>query len=136
MPDTKASHRDDVRRPVPFLLKYGLPLLILMSSQWWSAYLGSEYIIFTAMVWAVGLAVMGLACLFNARRCGRVHCYFTGPYMLAMSAAFLLVAGGLDLPSWLTFTRLANTALWGAGLLWFGSEMVFGKYFGGNKHAG
>src|SRR5262245_7566316 len=37
-----------------------------------------------ATVWAAALAWMGTACILNSRRCGRVHCRYTGPYYLAM----------------------------------------------------
>lgn len=35
-------------------------------------------------VWVVALAWMGGACIWNNRRCGRVHCRYTGPFLLAM----------------------------------------------------
>ena len=35
-------------------------------------------------VWAVCLGVMAAECLVNARRCGRMHCYFTGPFLILM----------------------------------------------------
>lgn len=47
-----------------------------------------------AVVWPVALLVIGTACVLNARRCGRLHCYFTGPFFLL--AAVVLVAYGLD----------------------------------------
>src|SRR5438552_9068266 len=31
---------------------------------------------------AASLAVMGVSCLINASRCGRVHCLFTGPFFI------------------------------------------------------
>jgi hypothetical protein len=42
-----------------------------------------------------GLSIMGVACLVNAMRCGRVHCYITGPFFLAMAAATLLYGLGV-----------------------------------------
>ncbi len=36
-------------------------------------------------IWVVALAWMGIACLRNVRRCGRVHCLYTGPFLLAMT---------------------------------------------------
>src|SRR4030095_7098533 len=33
-------------------------------------------------LWATSLMVMGVACLINAARCGRVHCRFTGPFFI------------------------------------------------------
>ena len=36
------------------------------------------------VIWTAALLVMGTACVLNARRCGRTHCQFTGPYYLVM----------------------------------------------------
>jgi hypothetical protein len=33
------------------------------------------------VVWIVALATMGMACIVNALRCGRVHCYLTRPLL-------------------------------------------------------
>jgi len=135
MHEKQAAALDNTRRPLVFLLKYGLPLLVLISSQWWSPYLGGNTLMI-ALVWSVGLAVMGLACVVNARRCGRVHCHFTGPYMLAFAIAFLIYGSGIYQPAWLSLTQLANLSLWGTGLLWLVTELFFGKYFAANKHEG
>ena len=35
-----------------------------------------------AWLWTPALLVMGIGCLANAARCGRVHCYLTGPLFL------------------------------------------------------
>jgi hypothetical protein len=42
------------------------------------------------LVWSVALVWMGVACLANARRCGRRHCYFTGPFFVFMAIAVVL----------------------------------------------
>ena len=42
-------------------------------------------------LWAPALLVMGIACLANAARCGRVHCYFTGP-LYVLAAAYVVLA--------------------------------------------
>ena len=42
-----------------------------------------------AGVWAVCLGVMAAGCLMNALRCGRMHCYFTGPFFILMGLASL-----------------------------------------------
>jgi hypothetical protein len=47
-----------------------------------------------AALWTVALAWMGGACLLNARRCGRTHCRYTGPYYLAVILPVLLLASG------------------------------------------
>ncbi|WP_121431290.1 hypothetical protein, partial [Pseudomonas aeruginosa] len=36
------------------------------------------------------LAVMGGACLVNATRCRRLHCYITGPHFLLLAVGALL----------------------------------------------
>jgi len=45
-------------------------------------------------VWSVALTVMGIACVANAARCQRVHCYVTGPFFLVMAAVTLLYGLG------------------------------------------
>lgn len=38
---------------------------------------------------ALSLVVLGSACTANAVRCGRLHCFLTGPFYLAMAAVSL-----------------------------------------------
>ena len=59
------------------------------------------------------LTWMGVACLVNARRCGRVHCHFTGPFLLVMALASLLFSLGV-LP------------LGPEGWAWLGGALVLG----------
>jgi hypothetical protein len=40
-------------------------------------------------VWVAALAWMGVACLWNARRCQRKHCFWTGPFFLLMALPVL-----------------------------------------------
>ena len=47
------------------------------------------------VVWTVALATMGVACIVNALRCGRVHCYLTGPFFLLM--ALIALSYGLGI---------------------------------------
>ena len=48
-----------------------------------------------AAVWITMLAWMGAACMTNARRCGRTHCRYTGPFFLGMAALVLAYAVGI-----------------------------------------
>jgi hypothetical protein len=41
-------------------------------------------------IWIGALIWMGLACMLNARRCGRTHCKFTGPFYVAMVIPVLI----------------------------------------------
>src|SRR5262245_43623020 len=48
-----------------------------------------------AVVWAVALATMGTACIVNALRCGRVHCYLTGPFFFLLALVALSYGLGI-----------------------------------------
>jgi len=61
----------------------------------------------------VALAWIGTACALNAKRCGRTHCRYTGPFYLAMIAPVLVLAFGtvdVDFYCWLpsVFSFLAE----------------------------
>lgn len=80
------------------------------------------------LVWFVALTWMGLACLANARRCGRVHCRYTGP--------FYLVVGLLALGHGYGVVPLGDAGwAWLGGALGVGGvgltmvpEMIWGRY--------
>jgi hypothetical protein len=36
-----------------------------------------------------------MACILNARRCGRTHCRYTGPYYLATIAPVFAIGSGI-----------------------------------------
>lgn len=44
------------------------------------------------LLWIPALLVMGAACLANAARCGRLHCYVTGPVFL-LAAVYVALWG-------------------------------------------
>ena len=44
-----------------------------------------------AWLWIPAFFVMGLACMANAVRCGRLHCYLSGPLFL-LAAAYVVLA--------------------------------------------
>ena len=82
-----------------------------------------------AVTWTAGFTVMGTACLANALHCGRVHCWFTGPWFLLAAVVTVLRYVGLVGIGWPT---IINAGLGGSLLLYFVSEQVWGKYFGAN----
>ena len=41
------------------------------------------------VLWTTSLAFLGVACLVNASRCGRIHCLFTGPFFILGAVASL-----------------------------------------------
>ncbi len=81
------------------------------------------------IIWLLALLWMGLTCLANARRCGRTHCYFTGPFFILMAIlaslhGFEILFLGADGWRWLGMAVGV-----GGGFLWCFSEFLWGKYF-------
>ena len=66
-------------------LLWRLPLLVMVVTAFID--LGSTL---RAVAWVGSLLVMSGGCFANAARCGRLHCYFTGPFFLFMAAIALL----------------------------------------------
>src|SRR5215471_15605189 len=79
-------------------------------------------------LWTLSLGFMGTLCLLNASRCGRVHCYFTGPLFILGAVASLGYGLGL-LPlgasgwKWIC----AVTVIGGIALTCI-PELVLGRY--------
>jgi hypothetical protein len=71
---------------------------------------------------------MGLICLLNASRCGRIHCLFTGPFLTL--SALVSLSYGLGLlplgPS--GWGWIGAITIIGAIALTFVPELVFGRY--------
>ena len=80
------------------------------------------------IVWTVALATMAVACIVNALRCGRVHCYVTGPFFLLMALVALSYGLGILHLGWNGWNLLGLVTLIGAITLWFLPEMFLGKY--------
>ena len=117
----KAAPDRDLFKGGRGLLIWGVPIAVLVVS----VQLGGIY---AAIAWPLALGFMGVACLLNARRCGRVHCFLTGPFFLMLALLSLLYGfGRLDLGtrgwSWLSLTLLA-----GALVLTCIPEWIFGRY--------
>lgn len=107
---------------ISFFAIWGAPLLIGVAVG----------LVVTSLAWAAGawslvLFWMGAACLVNASRCGRLHCYFSGPILFGGAAlAGALGAGILDFgPRGLGAIVGATLAL--AGLTYL-IEQVWGRY--------
>lgn len=100
---------------------WGLPLAAMLAAIWLPPY-------GRGVVWSVTLIWMGVACLVNARRCGRTHCRITGPFFLVMAAAVIgYVAGLLPLGDH-GWTVLGAVTLVGFAALWWGSERLLGRF--------
>ena len=83
-----------------------------------------------AVVWTVALAIMGTACTVNAFRCGRVHCYLTGPFFLLMALVALSYGLGILHLGGNGWNLLGLISLVGTIALWCLPEMFLGRYKG------
>ena len=79
-----------------------------------------------AWLWVPSLAVAGSACVANASRCGRSHCFVTGPLFLLGALATLLDATGLVAIDW----RWVGIAIVAGTAGGYGLEWIRGKYVG------
>ena len=116
--------RDNARDPVRWMLFWGIPIgaMVLTNLLPLTAPVKMGAII-------VSFAWIGVACLVNAMRCSRVHCWFTGPWCLLTS--LLLLANVLAVPfiTDFSFTVMANIGGAVAFALWLLPELFLGKYF-------
>ena len=69
---------------------YRFPALVLVGSGFFAM---NEAV--RGVLWAAGLGTMGIACLVILLRCGRVHCYVTGPFFMALAIVALLYGLGV-----------------------------------------
>jgi len=81
-----------------------------------------------AVVWIVALIWMGSACILNARRCGRTHCRYTGPYYLAMIVPVLVLASIGVSANFYGWIILGVVIVVGSGIIWRASERALGKF--------
>ena len=113
--------RDWVGHFWSYTLAWGLPSALLI---------GALFIepLARTFLWTAGLLWMGGACLANARRCGRIHCHFTGPFFLLMALASALHGSdilALGPRGWLW---LGLAIVLGTGLLWYLPERIWGRF--------
>ncbi|MGH9642016.1 MAG: hypothetical protein ACRD3Q_06280 [Terriglobales bacterium] len=99
-------------------LTWGIPIVILVVSP----------VRYLVIVWPAALTFMGAACLLNARRCGRIHCYATGPFFLLLAILGLLYGIGVMPLGARGWTRLSLALAIGSAVLLCVPEWVFGRY--------
>jgi len=54
---------------------------------------GAAWPVARTALWIPSFLVMGVACLLNARRCGRLHCHLTGPTVRVQDTGDTHVSG-------------------------------------------
>lgn len=79
-------------------------------------------------IWVSALGVMSAGCIANAMRCGRIHCFLTGPFFIVMAVASLLYGVGIVALGPNGWNILASILLIGAVVLCTVPEIVFGRY--------
>ena len=67
-------------------------------------------------IWIVALLWKGTACILNARRCGRTHCRYTGPYYLATIVPTFVLGSGVVSAGIYGWLVLAGVILLGSNL--------------------
>lgn len=123
-PDTATCRsRDILSSPWRALLLFWLPAVAIAVAGN-SVFSDRE----RTIVWTVALTIMGAACLANALRCRRVHCYLTGPFFLLMAAVTALYGTGLVPLGRRGWSDLGLAILVGAIALCCLPEMLWGKY--------
>jgi len=100
---------------------WGLPVLAIAAGLFLS---GTS----RSILWFAGTFVAGTACLINARGCGRLHCYFTGPFFLACAAFVLFMHFGVVNLSPAASQLFGGGILLGGLILFFVPEFIWGKY--------
>jgi hypothetical protein len=108
------------------LLLWIVPAVILAVT----ATLGGPYLV---VVWPVLLTLMGAACLINAKRCGRLHCFITGPFFLILAGVSLLYGLGIVSLGPHGWQWLVDALLIGGCILTCVPEWLFGKYLKRNQ---
>jgi hypothetical protein len=116
------EHVEDwVSNTSSFALAWGLPTALILIGLLTGP--GTR-----AVLWTSALIWMGGACLINAKRCGRTHCRFTGPYYLAMILPVLLLASGAVSVGNTGWLILGLLILAGSKVIWWASERSLGRY--------
>ena len=121
MPTPSCQQNDWCSNPTSCLIVWGLPIgALILSASLTPAWM--------RIVWPVSLVWMGTGCLLNVRRCGRLHCYTTGPFFFVMAIASAVHGFGVvDLgpTGWNWISTI--TIIGGIVLTWL-PELIFGRY--------
>jgi len=81
-----------------------------------------------AAIWTIALIWMGTACILNARRCGRTHCRYTGPYYLLTIVPVLVLGSGIVATGIYGWIVLGVVIVAGSKLIWWATERAWGRF--------
>ena len=121
MVDDARQETDWVGSYRSFAVAWGIPIAAMVAAIFFPTPVKT-------VVWMIALVWMGAACLANASRCGRRHCFYTGPFFLVMAAiaglhGFGIIPLGSEGWRWLGISVGV-----GGGLLWYVPEYLWGKF--------
>jgi hypothetical protein len=119
--DTLQSTRDWLRSPRANLLAWWIPQAGILAGLFCAVPV-------RAAIWITALIWMGTACILNARRCGRTHCRYTGPYYLAAIVPVLVLAFGILSVGFYGWLVLGVFILAGDKIIWWATERAWGKF--------
>ena len=122
--DTTTSRSRDIlsNRLLSFAL-FCLPVIAIVATGYYDV--GRRW---RTAAWVLALSIMGTACIANAARCGRMHCYLTGPFFLVMAVVTLLYGIGVVPLAANGWNVIGMTILVGAIALSYLPELFFGRY--------
>jgi hypothetical protein len=113
---------DLVEGRLSFFISWILPLIVLTGSFFVQA------IIVRTWIWVIMLSWMGAACLLNAKKCSRTHCYYTGPFYIALAIVSFLYGYQIILLGNNGWYWLGAVLVIGTVIIWVSSETLLGKY--------
>ena len=121
--DCNSDKEDWVANRMQFTLAWGLPTALLFAS--WLMELPS---FLTGTLWMLGLSWMGFACLRNASYCGRMHCFFSGPYFILSGIVALGIGLNWPLLNLIDFSNLGLFLLIATPVICVLPEVLWGTY--------
>ncbi|MGH6812458.1 MAG: hypothetical protein ACREDM_08960 [Methylocella sp.] len=119
--DIDQSSRDWLRSPHTNLLAWWIPQAATFAGLFAPVDIRTS-------IWITALSWMGAACILNAKRCGRTHCRYTGPYYLAIIVPVVVLGSGLVIAGIYAWLVLAGIIQFGSKLLWWATERAWGKF--------
>jgi len=119
--DAVQSSRDWLRTPRTRLVAWWLPQVAIIVGL-------LVPVPVRATIWIAALSWMGMACILNARRCGRTHCRYTGPYYLAMIVPVAVLSASIVSVGFYGWFGLGILILVGSKIVWWRTERAWGKF--------
>ncbi len=113
------GHSDWAGTSLSMLKVWGLPLAAFVAG-----FLVAD--LPRTILWTAALCIAGGACVLNAYRCKRLHCYFSGPYFLLAAVVVLLAHAGV-MPVPVSVWLGLGIAVGGVAVYYL-PEYVWGRY--------